>query len=78
VTVLLGAEVASIDMDACSVVLRSCDTHMGDAIIGADGAGGIVRQSLMRVHWLKDPTATAGQYDRLTGLSVYRYIPSKL
>ncbi|KAF7330992.1 FAD-binding-3 domain-containing protein [Mycena venus] len=69
VTVLFGAEVVHIDMDLCSVSLRSGDIHIGDAVIGADGAGGIVRQSLMREQ-LEDPTATVDKYDLPTGLSV--------
>jgi len=76
VTVLFGAEVVRIDMNACLVVLHSGDIHTGDAVIGADGAGGVVRQSLMREQ-LEDPTATVEKYDRPTGLSVYSAIISR-
>ncbi|KAJ6505352.1 hypothetical protein C8R45DRAFT_1209128 [Mycena sanguinolenta] len=48
VSVRFGAEVAKIDCEACSVTLRSGEIHTADAIIGADGARGIVRQTLMQ------------------------------
>ncbi|KAF7367871.1 FAD-binding-3 domain-containing protein [Mycena sanguinolenta] len=48
VSVRFGAEVVKIDCEACSVTLRSGEIHTADAIIGADGARGIVRRTLMR------------------------------
>jgi 2-polyprenyl-6-methoxyphenol hydroxylase-like FAD-dependent oxidoreductase len=36
-----------VDCDACSVTLRSGKVHMGDAIIGADGANGVIRRVLL-------------------------------
>ncbi|KAJ7488120.1 hypothetical protein FB451DRAFT_1226471 [Mycena latifolia] len=48
VTVLFGSEVVNVDCDSCSVILASGEIHGGDAIIGADGAGGIVRRTLIQ------------------------------
>lgn len=36
-----------MDCDACSVTLRSGQVHTGDAIIGADGANGVIRRVLL-------------------------------
>ncbi|KAJ6505347.1 hypothetical protein C8R45DRAFT_1209123 [Mycena sanguinolenta] len=47
VSVRFGAEVVNIDCEACTVTLRSGEVQTGDAIIGADGARGIVRQTLL-------------------------------
>ncbi|KAJ7234513.1 hypothetical protein B0H12DRAFT_1222829 [Mycena haematopus] len=65
VSVHFGAEVVNIDCDACTVTLRSGEVHTGDAIIGADGARGIVRQILMQEH---DKSL---ENDVPTGLTLY-------
>jgi salicylate hydroxylase len=66
--VVFEAEVASIDCDACTVTLRSGETHTGDAIIGADGARGIVRQTLM------EEEDASFENDEPTGMAVYMYV----
>ncbi|KAJ7823426.1 hypothetical protein B0H14DRAFT_2826750 [Mycena olivaceomarginata] len=65
VSVVFEAEVASVDCDACTVTLRSGETHTGDAIIGADGARGIVRQTLM------EEEDASFENDLPTGMAVY-------
>ncbi|KAJ7810000.1 hypothetical protein B0H14DRAFT_2524449 [Mycena olivaceomarginata] len=65
VSVVFEAEVASIDCDACTVTLRSGETHTSDAIIGADGARGIVRQTLM------EEEDASFENDEPTGMAVY-------
>ncbi|KAJ7831474.1 hypothetical protein B0H13DRAFT_2289250 [Mycena leptocephala] len=55
----------------CAVTLRSGENHSADAIIGADGASGIVRKCLM-----KENTNPARD-DALTGLAVYSTIIPK-
>ncbi|KAF8181905.1 hypothetical protein K438DRAFT_1840626 [Mycena galopus ATCC 62051] len=71
VRIVFGAEVTHIDCDACTVTLASGEIHTGDAIIGADGARGLVRQTLMREEGaeLED--------DVNTGLAVYSAIIPK-
>ncbi|KAJ6594368.1 hypothetical protein B0H19DRAFT_59045 [Mycena capillaripes] len=76
VTVLFGAEVVRINTDAPSVILRSGRVHRGDILIGADGARGIVRNTLLREE-LEDPTATVDEFDLPTGLSVCSAIVPK-
>ncbi|KAJ6449396.1 hypothetical protein C8R47DRAFT_1230667 [Mycena vitilis] len=66
VSVLFDAEAVSIDCDACTVTLRSGETHVGDAIIGAGGVGGLVRRTLMG-----EEGAVPGRDDVRTGLAVY-------
>ncbi|KAF7345825.1 FAD-binding-3 domain-containing protein [Mycena venus] len=68
VFVLFGAEVVNVDCKACSVTLRSGEIHTGDAIIGADGANGIVRRTL-----LKEEDASL-ESDTLTGIAAYSAI----
>ncbi|KAJ7254971.1 hypothetical protein B0H12DRAFT_1233240 [Mycena haematopus] len=65
VSVRFGAEVVNIDCEACTVTLRSGEVHTGDAIIGADGARGIVRQTLLE----EEEESLAS--DVPTGLSLY-------
>ncbi|KAJ7159071.1 hypothetical protein C8R43DRAFT_359147 [Mycena crocata] len=65
VTVVFGAEVARIDCHSCSVTLLSGDVHTADAIIGADGLHGVVRQALM-----EEEDASAAD-DVFTGLAMY-------
>ncbi|KAJ7294104.1 hypothetical protein C8J57DRAFT_1270811 [Mycena rebaudengoi] len=48
VDVLFGAEVVGIDCDAGSVTLKSGEIRTADAIIGADGASGVVRKALLQ------------------------------
>ncbi|KAJ7910294.1 hypothetical protein B0H13DRAFT_612073 [Mycena leptocephala] len=48
VSVLFGAQVIDVDCDACSVTLHSGQICTGDAILGADGAYGVVRRTLMK------------------------------
>ncbi|KAJ7607031.1 hypothetical protein DFH06DRAFT_1250480 [Mycena polygramma] len=71
VTVILGAEVATIDCDGCSVTLRSGDTHTADAIIGADGIHGVVRGALLREEDAPDEDGVP------TGLAMINAIISK-
>ncbi|KAJ7477032.1 hypothetical protein B0H11DRAFT_2234985 [Mycena galericulata] len=68
VSVIFGAEVVSIDCDACSVTLASGETHTGDAIIGADGSSGVVRRTLMEEEGA-DPDS-----DTPVGLAMYNAI----
>ncbi|KAJ7730989.1 hypothetical protein DFH07DRAFT_1065847 [Mycena maculata] len=73
VSVIFGAEAVNVDCDACSVTLRSGEVHTGDAIIGADGANGVVRRALMQEEDA-DP-----ENDTPTGLAMYgAIIPKKL
>ncbi|KAJ7926409.1 hypothetical protein B0H13DRAFT_2653845 [Mycena leptocephala] len=71
VTIIFNAEVTDIDCTTCAVTLRSGENHSADAIIGADGASGIVRKCLM-----KENTSPARD-DALTGLAVYSTIIPK-
>ncbi|KAJ7234508.1 hypothetical protein B0H12DRAFT_1076331 [Mycena haematopus] len=71
VSVRFGAEVVNIDCDACAVTLRSGEVHTGDAIIGADGARGIVRQTLLQAE------GESLASDVQTGLAVYNAIVPK-
>ncbi|KAJ7140828.1 hypothetical protein C8R44DRAFT_974572 [Mycena epipterygia] len=64
VVVLFGAEVVEVDCDAATVTLKSGEIHAGDAIIGADGACGVVRRKLMEEE-------DAAQDDVRTGLAIY-------
>ncbi|KAJ7687833.1 hypothetical protein B0H17DRAFT_1069413, partial [Mycena rosella] len=66
VTVLFGAEVVKVDCESYSVTLRSGDIHSGDAIIGADGARGVVRRTLLQETGV-DPDSC----DVPTGLALY-------
>ncbi|KAJ7687841.1 hypothetical protein B0H17DRAFT_1332303 [Mycena rosella] len=66
VTVLFGEEVVSVDCDSSSVTLRSGEIHMGEAIIGADGPGGIVRRALLQEEDI-DPESC----DVPTGMALY-------
>jgi len=68
VSVLFGAEVVNVDCEACSVTLRSGQIHSGDAIIGADGAKGVVRRALMQE---EDASAESGI---ATGIAAYSAI----
>ncbi|KAK7042173.1 FAD-binding-3 domain-containing protein [Favolaschia claudopus] len=71
-SVVSGAEVVSVDCDACSVTTRLGDIYKGDVIIGADGAGGIVRRILM------DEEDLSPEDDILTGIAAYSAIvPNK-
>ncbi|KAJ6483232.1 hypothetical protein C8R45DRAFT_931850 [Mycena sanguinolenta] len=65
VSVVFGAEVVNVDCDACSVTLRSGEIHTAHAIIGADGARGVVRTTLI------EEEGTAQQSD--DGLRVALY-----
>ncbi|KAF8195306.1 hypothetical protein K438DRAFT_1827229 [Mycena galopus ATCC 62051] len=72
VSVLFGAEVESIDCeDDCTVTLASGEVHTGDAIIGADGARGVVRKTLM------EEEGASLENDSITGLAVYSAIIPK-
>ncbi|KAJ7842959.1 hypothetical protein B0H14DRAFT_2779732 [Mycena olivaceomarginata] len=71
VSVVFGAEIESVDCDACTVTLQSGETHTGDVIIGADGARGVVRQTLMQ-----EEDASL-EDDVLTGTAVYSTIIPK-
>ncbi|KAJ7750921.1 hypothetical protein DFH07DRAFT_826956 [Mycena maculata] len=73
VTVLFNAEVIDIDCDICSVTLRSGETHVGDVIIGADGASGVIRKCLMR----EESNGNAVPEDVPTGLAVYSTVIPK-
>ncbi|KAJ7488100.1 hypothetical protein FB451DRAFT_1226419 [Mycena latifolia] len=74
VTVLFGSDVVNVDCDRCSVTLASGETHTGDAIIGADGACGIVRRALIQGEDI-DPESC----DVPTGLALYgAVIPKEL
>ncbi|KAJ6468076.1 hypothetical protein C8R47DRAFT_1151703 [Mycena vitilis] len=66
VAVLFGAEVVDVDSDTCTVTLQSGETHVGDAIIGADGARGVVRRLLMC-----EEDAVPERDDVPTGLALY-------
>ncbi|KAJ7192812.1 hypothetical protein GGX14DRAFT_577806 [Mycena pura] len=68
VSVLLGAEVVNVDCEACSVTLRSGQIHTGDAIIGADGANGVVRRTLMQEE------GTSPENDIAMGIAAYTAI----
>ncbi|KAJ6483245.1 hypothetical protein C8R45DRAFT_1215119 [Mycena sanguinolenta] len=59
-------EVANVDCDACSVTLRSGETHTAHAIIGADGARGVVRTTL-----IEEEEGTAQQSDDGLGVALY-------
>ncbi|KAJ6573487.1 hypothetical protein DFH09DRAFT_388963 [Mycena vulgaris] len=74
VTVLFDAEVIKIDCDVCSVTLRSGETHSGDAIIGADGESGMVRQYLIEEQSEDEPVDTV---DVPTGVAVYSAVIPK-
>ncbi|KAJ7466879.1 hypothetical protein FB451DRAFT_400314 [Mycena latifolia] len=69
---LFGAEIADVDCDACSVTLRSGEIHRGDVIIGADGANGIIRATLMREEGVLPGTAAVP-----IGMAVYSAIVPK-
>jgi len=74
VFVLFGAEVVEVDCDTGTVTLRSGETHVGDAVIGADGASGVVRRTLMQ-----EEGALASRDDVPTGLTLYgAVIPKSL
>ncbi|KAJ6483244.1 hypothetical protein C8R45DRAFT_299961 [Mycena sanguinolenta] len=66
VSIVFGAEVANVDCDACSVTLRSGETHTAHAIIGADGARGVVRTTL-----IEEEEGTAQQSDDGLGVALY-------
>ncbi|KAJ7730978.1 hypothetical protein DFH07DRAFT_945262 [Mycena maculata] len=66
VTVIFGAEVVGVDCDTCTVTLQSGQIHRADAIIGADGAGGVVRRTLMLEEGVAPET-----HDKPTGLAMY-------
>jgi hypothetical protein len=66
VSVLFGAEVVEVDCATCTVTLNTGETHVGDVIIGADGARGVVRRMLMQ-----EEDAVPGRDDSPTGLAVY-------
>lgn len=78
VNVIFGAKVVDIDLNTCSVTLHSGTIYKGDVVIGADGAGGTVRQLLMREEAEAHPAAPKSKSDVPTGLSVYRYAPGSL
>ncbi|KAJ7197418.1 hypothetical protein GGX14DRAFT_471303, partial [Mycena pura] len=63
VSVLFKAEVVDVDCASCEVTLQSGEVYKGDAIIGADGAFGIVRQILM--------DEEDAEPDSATGLALY-------
>lgn len=69
VTVLFGAEVVEVDCETCTVTLRSGEIHGGDAIIGADGARGVVRRTL-----LQEEDVLPHKDDAPTGLALYGYV----
>ncbi|KAJ7352008.1 hypothetical protein DFH08DRAFT_77882 [Mycena albidolilacea] len=74
VTVLFGAEVVEVDCETCTITLRSGEIHGGDAIIGADGARGMVRRTL-----LQEEDVFSRKDDALTGLALYgAVIPKSL
>ncbi|KAJ7745427.1 hypothetical protein DFH07DRAFT_16260 [Mycena maculata] len=74
VTVIFGAEVVSVNCDTCEVTLQSGQIHRADAIIGADGACGVVRRTLML-----EEGAAPETHDTPTGLAVYgAIVPRKL
>ncbi|KAF7335651.1 FAD-binding-3 domain-containing protein [Mycena venus] len=74
VSVLFGAEVVQIDPQTCTATLRSGETHVGDAIIGADGVRGVVRRTLMG-----EEGVLPGRDDVPSGLTLYRaVIPKEL
>ncbi|KAF7335706.1 FAD-binding-3 domain-containing protein [Mycena venus] len=64
VTILFDAEVTDIDCDNCVVTMRSGEKHTGDAIVGADGASGLVRKCLIKEH-------DSSRDDAFTGLAFY-------
>ncbi|KAK6996669.1 FAD-binding-3 domain-containing protein [Favolaschia claudopus] len=64
VAVLFGAEVVEVDSEACKVILLSGEAHEGDAIIGADGVHGVVRDTLWK-------EAGCPRSDIPTGLALY-------
>ncbi|KAF8180698.1 hypothetical protein K438DRAFT_1976521 [Mycena galopus ATCC 62051] len=72
VSVIFGAEVQAVDCDDCTVTLRSGEMHTGDAIIGADGARGVVRQTLM------EEEGASLTDDASTGMAVYSAIIPKV
>ncbi|KAJ7657378.1 hypothetical protein DFH06DRAFT_1328190 [Mycena polygramma] len=71
VTVLFDVEVTDIDCDTGSVTLRSGETHSAEVIIGADGASGVARKTLMKEN------VNNGTDDTLSGLAVYSTIIPK-
>ncbi|KAJ7057681.1 hypothetical protein C8F01DRAFT_1150641 [Mycena amicta] len=70
VRVVFGAEVTKVDCDSDepTVTLRSGEVHRADAVIGADGATGVVRAALMQVE------GVGPEADEFTGLTVYSAI----
>ncbi|KAJ7123109.1 hypothetical protein C8R44DRAFT_160970 [Mycena epipterygia] len=66
VVVRFGAEVVHVDSSACSVTLRSGEIHTGDAVIGADGACGVIRRML-----LEEEGVVPGNDNVPTGLALY-------
>jgi salicylate hydroxylase len=68
VSVLFGAQVIDVDCDACSVTLHSGQICTGDAILGADGAYGVVRRTLMKENDMEPES------DIPTGTSAYRLV----
>ncbi|KAJ6594841.1 hypothetical protein B0H19DRAFT_1247480 [Mycena capillaripes] len=72
VSVLFGAEVVEVNCDTCTVTLRSGAIHVGDAIIGADGAGGVVRRTLMH-----EEDAVPGRDDVPMGQTLYAAVIPK-
>ncbi|KAJ6603718.1 hypothetical protein B0H10DRAFT_2079058 [Mycena sp. CBHHK59/15] len=69
VRVLFGSEVTDVNLDACSVTLRSGEVHTGDVVVGADGACGLIRSRLI--------TEENGRADIPTGLAVYSAVIPK-
>ncbi|KAF8186096.1 hypothetical protein K438DRAFT_1765430 [Mycena galopus ATCC 62051] len=65
VSIIFGAEVVNVDCNACSVTLRSGEIYTADAIIGADGINGVVRQTLMKEE------GKSTESDIPTGIAVY-------
>ncbi|KAJ7661739.1 hypothetical protein B0H17DRAFT_1212139 [Mycena rosella] len=66
VTVLFGAEIVNVDCKNYSVTLLSGHIHTGDAIIGADGASGVVRRKL-----LEEERVDPDNCDVPTGMAIY-------
>ncbi|KAJ7123121.1 hypothetical protein C8R44DRAFT_785327 [Mycena epipterygia] len=74
VIVRFGAEVVDVDSNACSVTLRSGEIQKGDAIIGADGACGVIRRMLLEEEGVEPASDHVP-----TGLAMYNaMIPREL
>ncbi|KAJ7621283.1 hypothetical protein FB45DRAFT_138959 [Roridomyces roridus] len=65
VSVMFGAEVVKIDCETPSVTLRSGEVHTADGILGADGARGVVRRTLM------EEEGVSSECEDFSGLWVY-------